>query len=724
MMKTISRLLIVFLLLSSISAAQRKELDLKGITLHSEEYLPTKLQQLQWRPGTDEFTYVNGKDNSAQLVCESAKNKKIIRRISLETINNYLKELKLDTVQDFPKITWANEKGFSFWDSNNLIELNVESNKAKVANSYPNGEKVENMDYNNPELVAYTIKNNLYAAINGKQFAVTADKDTNLINGQLVSRDEFGITKGTFWSPHNNYLAFYRKDVSDVFNYPLVDISYRPAKLQMYKYPMAGSKSEKVYVGIYSIKNQKIIWLKTGEPKVQYLTNVTWSPDEKYIYIAHLNRNQNDLRLIKYDVNSGEPVKTLFEENDDKYVQPLHGPQFFADDPNHFVWFSQRDGWNHLYYYDTDGNLIKKLTSGDCVVTDFNGYDKSGKNIFYTSTQFSPLDRQLYKLNLESGAITRLTKQSGTHKVIENSEGNYFLDEYNSLNIPYEVLGFNEDGKSRQDFYEALNPLADYNLGKTKIFKIRNKGYELYCRIIFPVGFDSAKKYPVIDYVYGGPEIQLIKDTWLDDDSGVWYEDSGLWLNYLAEKGYLIFSMDPRGSDNRGLKFEQEIFRNLGTPEIEDEQAAIKYLKTLSYVDSTRLGVTGWSFGGFMTTSLMTRTPGLFKVGVGGGAVINWKYYEVMYTERYMDTPQENPEGYEKTNLLNYVGNLKGKLLLVHGTMDSTVLWQHTLMFCKKAADLGVPLDYFPYPGHQHHILGVDSYQLYQKIFAYFKENL
>jgi dipeptidyl-peptidase 4 len=723
-MKTIAGLLLAFFFFTSISAAQSKELDLKGITLHPDEYLPAKLQQIQWEPMTDEFTYVIVKNNNAQLVFESAKNKRIIKRVYLKTINNYLKSLTLDTLTDFPKIKWKDGKVFCFWDNNNLIEFNDESKKAEVVNSYPKNEKVENIDYDAPKLVAYSIKNNLYVAVNGNQFAVTADEDTNLINGQLVSRGEFGITKGTFWSPHNNYLAFYRKDVSDVFNYPMVDISYRPAKLEMYKYPMAGSKSEKLSVGIYSIKTHKVIWLKIGEPKVQYLTNVTWSPDEKYIYIAQLNREQNHLRLIKYDVNTGGPVKTLFEEKDDKYVQPLHGPQFFTNDPDHFVWFSQRDGWNHLYYYDSNGNLIKKLTNGDWVVTDFNGYDKSGKNIFYTSTEFSPLDRQVYKLDLSSGKITRLTKHSGTHKVISNSERTYFLDEYNSLNIPYEVLGFNEDGNSRQNFYEASNPLNDYKMGKTKIFKIQNKGYELYCRIIFPPGFDSTKKYPVIDYVYGGPEIQVIKDIWLGDDPDEWYEDSGLWLNFLAEKGYLVFTMDPRGSYNRGLKFEQEIYRNLGTPEMEDEQSVVKYLKSLPYVDSTKLGVNGWSFGGYMTTSLMTRTPGLFKVGVGGGTVINWKYYEVMYTERYMDTPQENPEGYNETNLLNYAGNLKGKLLLVHGTMDSTVLWQHTLMFCKKAADLGIPLDYFPYPGHQHHILGVDAYQLYQKIYDYFKENL
>ncbi len=430
-----------------------------------------------------------------------------------------------------------------------------------------------------------------------------------------------------------------------------------------------------------------------------------------------MNRDQNNLFEVKYDIANGNPVDTLFEETNPKYVQPLHGLTFVKNHPDEFIWISRRDGWNHLYLYNTDGKLIKKLTEGDWEVTELNGFDKKGDNVFFTCTKESPLDRDFYMVNLKSGKMTRITSAPGVHNVIQDETGENFLDAYSSLTVPYNVNLVNHEGKVLRKVFSAEDPLKDFSLGKTKFFKLKSSdGYDLYCREILPANFDSTKKYPVLVYVYGGPGVQLITNSWLGG--------ANLWLNYMAEHGYIVFTLDNRGSANRGLAFEQVTFRHLGTHEIEDQTIGADYLKSLPYVDTTRMGVFGWSFGGFMTTSLMTRRPGLFKVAVAGGSVINWEYYEVMYTERYMDTPQANPEGYKESNLLNYVQNLKGKLLMIHGTSDPVVVWQNDLMFIKKCADLGIPVDYFVYPGQEHGVRGVDTFQMYNKITNYFKDNL
>ncbi len=714
-MNPIKSLLFLLIIFSFTAFPQNKKLTLEQVTVKPIGLYPQTLSQLKWRPGNNAYTYVESKDDRQNLVEREMNSDETKNILSVDQLNTAAVEAGLDSIKRFPRYEWIDKNNIRFWQKTKLVKYNLEDTKAEILNTID--EKGENLDYTAENSAAYTIKNNLYISVNGEQKQVTSDENEGIVNGQAVHRNEFGITKGTFWSPKSNYLAFYRMDQTMVTDYPLVDISTRPASVVNIKYPMAGMTSHQVTVGVYNIKNGNTVWLKTGEPKDQYLTCVTWGPEEKYIYIAHLNRDQNHMRLIKYDASTGEPVKTLFEEEDDKYVEPEHGLIFVKDNPDEFIWFSERDKWTHLYLYNTEGELIRKLTDGPWEVTEFDGFDEDGENIFITSTKESPIERHFYKIELDNAQLTKLTKDAGTHNVRKDENGEYFLDEFTSLTLPYEVRLFNEKGKDLQKVYSAEEPLKDYAIGKTRIFTIKDSaGYDLYCRMITPPDFDSTKKYPVMVYVYGGPHVQLVNNRWLGGGS--------LWFNYMAENGYIVFTLDNRGSANRGLKFEQETFRHLGTAEIQDQATGVNYLKSLAYVDTARLGVFGWSFGGFMTTSLMTRTPDLFKVGVAGGAVIDWSYYEVMYTERYMDTPQANPEGYKESNLLNYVGNLKGKLLQVHGTMDPTVVWQHDLMFVKKAADLGIPLDYFPYPGQEHGVRGIDVFHLYQKITNYFNTNL
>ena len=700
---------LIFLLFIPLFAQQ--SLTLKQVVLERQTISPQRLSQVCWIPGVDKFSYV--KDDA--LYYESVDGSDKGKLTTLNRLNEVLTANNLNDLGSFPLFSWFSQNEIWFWDENKLLIFNVQTSELKVKNEVTEGG--ENTDFIIADKIAYTIDNNLFISIDGKQVAITSDTNKGIVNGQIVSRNEFGISKGTFWSPDSKYLAFYKKDESQVTNYPILNIDDHPATVKFIKYPMAGMKSEYLSIGVYNVKTGKTIFLKTEKNSDQYLPGVTWSPDEKYIYINKLNRDQNHLELTKYNAKTGDKVSVLFTEDNDKYVEPMQGPFFFKNEPDIFLWLTRNEGWNHLSLYDASGTRIHKINKDDWEITSFDGFDNTGVYAFFTAAANSPLDRNFYKLNLNDYEYTPLTTGEGVHTVTKNNHCNYFLDEFTRYDTPYKLNLLDSDGNVIRTVFEAPNPLSGYSIGKTEIVKLKSEdGFDLYGRMIYPTNFDENKKYPVLVYVYGGPHEQLIENSWL--------YDAGLWLNYMAEQGFIVFTLDNRGSYNRGLKFEQVIFRNLGTEEIKDQMIGVDYLKSLQFVDSENMGVFGWSYGGFMTTSLMIRTPGVFKAGVAGGAVIDWSYYEVMYTERYMDTPQTNPDGYNNSSLLNYVQNLKGKLLLVHGTSDPTVVWQNTLLFAEQAAHLGIDVDYYPYVGHQHGVRGVDRYQLYLKITNYFKQYL
>ncbi len=692
-------------------SSQTKLLTLEDIMTNPKLY-SASLSQLSWMGNTENYAYIA---NNAVVSGKVADNKKdtILR---LADLNKTLPSLNIKALKRIPALTWINSNTFTFIAENQLLLYDILANKAKIINKFDEGS--ENMDIEtNTHKIAFTKDNNLYIASDNKIINVTNETNKDIVCGQSVHRNEFGIEKGTFWSPKGNFLAFYRMDQTMVTDYPLVDIETRIASLNNIKYPMAGMTSHQVTVGVFNPLTNKTVFLKTGEPKEQYLTNISWSPDEKFIFIAVLNREQNHMKLNQYDASNGDFIKTLFEEKNNRYVEPLHGLYFLKTKPEQFIWMSQRDGYTHLYLYDITGKLIKQLTKGNWIVTELIGFDEKDSKIFYTSTQESPIENHVYAVDIKSGAITKLTSAKGTHFPDLSKNGKYIIDRFNSTTITREIDLIDTKGKLVQVLLENKNPLKDYKLGNTNIFTIKtDDNSDLYCRMIKPVDFDSTKKYPVIVYVYGGPHAQLITNTWLGG--------AGLFLNYLASKGYLVFTLDNRGSTNRGFEFESCIHRNLGVLEVADQMKGVNYLKKLKYVDSTRIGVDGWSYGGFMTISMMLKNPGVFKVATAGGPVIDWKYYEVMYGERYMDTPEENPKGYENASLLNNVKNLQGKLMLIHGTVDGTVVWQNSLTFIKKCIDEGKQVDYFVYPGHEHNVSGPDRIHLFRKIETYFNDYL
>ncbi|MFI5218488.1 MAG: DPP IV N-terminal domain-containing protein [Bacteroidia bacterium] len=699
------------------SPAQNKLLTMEDVVLNARTTLaPAKIPNLKWIKGTDFYSYTD--TTGGEKAMKGTVSGKASALFTLIDLNVSLKKINADTLSKLPTLDWKDFQNISFENGNKIFHFNLLTKSATLHLEKNLGEGAENMDADSvTEAIAYTIDNNIFIFKNGKKIQVTNDAEKNIVNGHSVHRDEFGIFKGTFWSPNGNYLAFYRMDQTMVTDYPIMDLKERPAKGNLIKYPMAGDKSHEVTVGIYDLSSGKTLFLKTGEPKEQYLTNVAWSPDEKSVYVAIVNRDQNHLWFNQYNAQSGDFVKTLFEETDDKYVQPLHTMQFVPKHSNWFIWQSRRDGWNHLYLYGTNGTLLKQLTKGNWEVTDFSGFNPAGTAAYFIANAESPIIRDFYKSDLKSGAIKKLTSGNGTHTVTLNTNFNFFIDNFSSTDVPRKISIINTEGKPESELLNAPNPLIDYSLGSMSVFTLKSSaGDDLYCRMFKPINFDSTKKYPVIVYVYGGPGVQLINNTWLGG--------ADLWYHYMAEHGYILFTLENRGSANRGLKFEQSVFRNLGTVEMDDQLVGVNYLKSLSYVDQKRMGIHGWSYGGFMTTSMITRNPGIFKAAVAGGPVTDWKYYEVMYTERYMDTPQANPDGYKNSDLLNYVKNLDCKLLLIHGTSDDVVVWQHSLNYLKKAVDLNKQLDYFVYPGHPHNVRGKDRIHLLNKISQYFIDNL
>jgi dipeptidyl-peptidase-4 len=708
----LSLLLLAFTLVTSLSA-QKKIFTLDDVISGGKNYssfTPETISNLKWIEGTNTYSYAN--DSVLFVVDVKTGKEKIV--FELDQIEKIVNE----DLDEIPSHQWlsANELLLNMNSSKTVI--NIEKKNIQSSVHFPLD--ADNIDYNSKsQLLAYTLNNNLFiATTNLAKVTVTNDSNTSIVNGKPYHRYEFGISKGTFWSPDGNYLAFARKDESMVGDYPLVDIESREATLENIKYPMAGMASHEVSIGIYQPSTGEIIYLQTGEPKDQYLTNLAWSSDEKTVYLAVLNREQNHMKLNSYSAVSGEYISTLFEETNEHYVEPQQALVWLPNNTDLFLWQSDRDGHTHLYLYNTKGDLIKQLTSGAWDVTDFQGFDNSGKYLFYTSTQKSPIERHSYRLTIKTGQSICLTKEVGTHYTKMASSGDYVLDNWSNRKTPRKIDLFDVDKQTTKNLLTAKDPYADFNLGDTKIFTIKaaDDSTDLYCRMITPPGYDAAKKYPVIVYVYGGPHAQLVHEQWMGA--------ARMWQHYMAQKGYIAFTLDNRGSAGRGRDFEQVIHRQLGKAEMADQMKGIDYLKSLPFVDQDRIGVHGWSYGGFMTTSLMTTFPETFKVGVAGGPVIDWKYYEIMYGERYMDAPQENPEGYENASLLNKVTQLEGRLLIIHGAIDPTVVWQHSMAFVRECVKENVQVDYFVYPCHEHNVRGKDRIHLMGKVTRYFDDFL
>ena len=566
----------------------------------------------------------------------------------------------------------------------------------------------------------FSREHNIYlqTSVGSQPVAVTNDGNRQVVYGEAVHRNEFGIEKGIFLSPDKKAFAFYRMDQSMVTDYPQVNTFSRIAACEPDAYPMAGMKSHKVTVGVYTIATGSTVWLDLGDVTDRYFTNITWSPDAKAIYLFELNRDQTDTSLDVYSAETGKKLRTIYTEHSDKYVEPLHPVSFLPWDSDKFLMWSDRDGYRHLYLMDTQGRMLKQVTKGSFVVKDLVGFCPKTKSIIIATNELHPLQSNLFSVKLSNCRRTLLDNGIGVHFGKLSADGTMLLDTYSAPDVPraYDVI--NTVSRRRTEYFRSPDPWAGYAVPtyRTGTIKAADKLTDLYYRMVLPPDFDAAKRYPAVVYVYGGPHAHLVDASW--------HWASRSWETYMAQKGYIVFVLDSRGSEHRGREFEQTTFRNLGVHEMEDQICGVEFLKSHPFVDSNRLGVHGWSFGGFMTISLMTTYPDVFKVGVAGGPVIDWKWYEVMYGERYMDTPEQNPDGYASTSLLAKAKNLKGKLQIIIGMNDPTVVPQHALQFIDACIKSGTQPDFFVYPGEGHNMLGHASVHLHERITQYFEDYL
>ena len=703
------------MMLVMTSFAQEKKFFTPEDASYNNYAVYAKGKSYTWLGDTDKYVFTE--DNELKYQTPGEKSSHSL--VNLDQINVIAKECGAGDFKRLPNITWKDEFSGYFYKRNEggsvtLNKLNLSDKTIKPVTKIPEG--AENITLNEHSMrVAYTIGNDLYIADGDKHIRITENPE-HVIAGQSVHRNEFAINGGIFWSPNGSKLAYYLMDESMVTDYPLVDITTRIATEKPIKYPMAGMTSHIVKLHVFDIATGNDVVMQTGEPEEHYLTAITWNNDNEKVYIGILNRGQDTLNFNEYNALNGEFNKTIFHDEDEQYVEPQGPAYFLPGSTTEFVWLAQRDGYYHLWLHNTKTLKAKQIEKGKYVVTDFNGFDGKG-NVYYTSTEVSPLQRHFYKVNIKNGKKVRITKKHGTHSVLPSKSGKFFIDNYTSTDVPRAVCIQDAQGRDFAPLYMAENPLKDYNIGVTEIDTIKSEdGQNLYTRIIKPYNFNPNTKYPVIVYVYGGPHAQLITDTWL--------AGAGIYLNYLAQEGFIVFTVDNRGSADRGEAFEQVIHRQCGQMEMHDQMAGIEYLLKKPYVDPERIGSDGWSYGGFMSTSLKINYPETFKVSVAGGPVINWKYYEIMYGERYMDTPQENPEGYELTALDNKTDKLEGKLLIIHCSTDPTVVWQNSLSFLENAIHNQKQMDYFVYPGHDHNVYGMDRAHLITKITEYFKDNL
>ena len=699
-----------------MSAQDKKLFTLEDLNFGGTNYANLRPQNmwLTWwgekliETGVDECKVIDTKTGKKQVLFTLDD----INKMAGSDDDKYVRHLMNATFPypDKPIVAVGNRKAFILVDFEKKQIVWQDSISGQTANDW------------NPtsRATAWVEKDQLYVAdANGVKHQLSTDGSREIVYGQSVHRNEFGIRKGTFWSPKGNRLAFYRMDQSMVTDYPQVNIFTRSADYEPDKYPMAGMTSHKVTVGVYDVKTNKTIYLQAGDPTDRYFTNIAWSPDEKTIYMFELNRKQNDCRLVSYDATTGAKIAELYRETSDKYVEPQNPIQFLPWDSEKFVMQSQKDGYNHLYLMDKSGKQLKQITSGKWVVMDVVGFNTKKKSILYTSNEIYPTNCNLWTVEVNSGKRNLLGQGIGVVQSAQPSAtGQQVALKFSSYNRPRVIDLINANTWKVTNLLEAADPWKDYQQ------PIYTSGYitaadgktDLYYRMVKPHDFDPNKKYPTVVYVYGGPHAHNVDASW--------HYMSRPWETYMAQKGYIVFIMDNRGSENRGRDFEQATFHQLGQVEMQDQMKGVEFLKKQPYVDMNRLGVHGWSFGGFMTISLMLNYPDVFKVAVAGGPVIDWKWYEVMYGERYMGTPQDNPEGYAKASLISKAKNLKGKLQIITGYNDNTVVPQHCLSFLDACVKAGTQPDFFAYPGEEHNMRGHASVHLHERITQYFEDYL
>ncbi|MEE4311612.1 MAG: S9 family peptidase [candidate division KSB1 bacterium] len=531
-----------------------------------------------------------------------------------------------------------------------------------------------------------------------------------------VYEEEFGLRAGFHWSPNSSHIAYYKMDESNTPEFPLVDYIPRHNEVEVIRYPKAGDPNAVVNIGVVPAAGGKTVWMDIGGEIDIYIPRIKWHPDNKSLWIYRMNRRQNELDLLKADIVSGKSDIILKELNDNGWLN-VKDDLTFLEKRKRFIWSSERSGWNHLYLYQLDGTLERRLTSGEWDVTGLIDVDRNEKHVYFTATEKNRFERHLYSVDVKGKKLRRITAEAGTHRIVMHPDADRYLDHFSNTMTPERISLHSIDGEMKAMIEpNEIAALKDYELSIPEIVTFEtDEGVPLNASILKPMDFDPGKKYPVLFHVYGGPGSQSVRNSW--------GRTTFLWSQMLAQKGYIVFRLDNRGTGYQGRAYRELAYRRLGQLEVEDMVNGVTYLSRMPWVDTDRIGIWGWSYGGYTTIMCMLNAADYFKVGMAVAPVTDWRNYDSIYTERYMDTPANNPDGYEKGSALNIAHKLKGKLLLVHGINDDNVHMSNTIQLAARFQELNIPFDMMVYPRQDHSIRKRRAH-LFGKMTAYLLENL
>lgn len=708
-MKKIKLLFVMLFVFSSLARAQEKLLTIDDI------FDPQKRVSFSGKPtagmrwlidGTSYSQIQPGEGGSFGLYRVDAKTGKTTLFHDASKIETALaaaglkaedaKKLAGQTSYEFNKTQTAtllnSNNDLYFYDFSNGAAKRLTNNadEEKEADFSPDG-----------KMVSFVRGNNLFVLdmTSGKETQITDDGSEKFLNGILdwVYEEELygrGNKRGYWWSPDSSRIAFLRTDETPVQNFVVVNHQGAYQTVENTPYPKAGSPNPTVQLVMVELRTPRKMYAETSNyrPEDFLISRVAWSPDSKRVIYQAQNREQTFLDLNAADFQTGKTT-TLFKETSPAWVEVVDNPGWLKD--GSFVWQSARNGWKHLYHFGADGRLIKQITSGDWEVRDLYGVDEKNNFVYFSATAFDPIAPQIYRVKLDGSDLKRISTGISSHAASFNETFTHFVDTYSEPMTPAQTRLYRADGTLERVINEnKVEVLSQYKLSKPEFLKVKTRdNFELEAMMIKPPDFDGSKKYPVMSFVYSGPHAPQVRNAW--------GSTTGMWYQMLAQNGYIIWVIDNRTASGKGTRSEYGLYKNFGETELKDLEEGVSYLKSLPYVDGSRIGISGWSFGGYMTAYALTHSKN-FKIGIAGGTVSDWSLYDSIYTERYMGTPQTNPEGYKKSSVLAAAKDLSGKLLLVHGVIDDNVHLQNTMQLVYELQKAGKQFDLMLYPTARH----------------------